>query len=129
MIGKSKIASSSPFLAYKFQINKLFVLPSLVRCIIARSLRDRKLVCSASYLQGSNFESCFWRAVSTHHPQEVLLAQLSLYVHKCGLKPLHFIFRTIHNLPEINLEPIQCTIERQPPQIDIISSEFIENTK
>ena len=46
---------------------------------------------------GSNFESCVWRAVSSqssHHPQEVLLAQFSLYVHKGGLKPdsFHFIF-------------------------------------
>ena len=40
--------------------------------------------------QGSNFESCVWRTVSSqssHHPQEVLLAQFSLYVHKSGLKP------------------------------------------
>ena len=52
--------------------------------------------CSSSDLQGSNFESCVWRAVSSHsshHPQEVLLAQLSLYVYKNGLKPdsFHFI--------------------------------------
>ena len=36
-----------------------------------------------------------WRTVSSHsshHPQEVLLAQFSLYVHKGGLKPdsLHY---------------------------------------
>ena len=32
---------------------------------------------------------------SSHHPQEVLLAQFSLYVHKSGLKPdsFHFHFR------------------------------------
>ena len=44
---------------------------------------------------GLNFESCVWRAVSPHsyhHPQEVLLAQLSLYVHKCGVKPHSFHF-------------------------------------
>ena len=38
----------------------------------------------------SYFESCVWRAVSSHsshHPYEVLLAQFSLYVHKGGLKP------------------------------------------
>ena len=43
--------------------------------------------------QGSNFESCVWRTVSSqssHHPQEVLLAQFSLYVHKGGLKPDSF---------------------------------------
>ena len=63
------------------------------------SLRDREVACSASDRQGSNFESCVWRTVSSqssHHPQEVLLAQFSLYVHKGGLKPdlFHFIFAT-----------------------------------
>ena len=31
---------------------------------------------------------------SSHHPQEVILAQFSLYVHKGGIKPdsFHFIF-------------------------------------
>ena len=50
---------------------------------------------SASDRQGSNFESCVWRTVSSqssHHPQEVLLAQFSLYVHKGGLKPDSFHF-------------------------------------
>ena len=60
------------------------------------SLRDRGVACSASDRQGSNFESCVWRTVSSHsshHPHEVLLAQFSLYVHKGGLKPdsFHFI--------------------------------------
>ena len=62
-------------------------------------LRDREVACSASDRQGSNFESCVWRTVSSqssHHPQEVLLAQFSLYVHKGGLKPdsFHFIYVT-----------------------------------
>ena len=61
------------------------------------SLRDREVACSASDRQGSNFESCVWRTVSSHsshHPQEVFLAQFILYVHKGGLKPdsYHFIF-------------------------------------
>ena len=46
---------------------------------------------------GLKFESCVWRTVSSqssHHPQEVLLAQFSLYVHKGGLKPDSFHFRT-----------------------------------
>ena len=64
---------------------------------IVGSLRDREVACSASDRQGSNFESCVWRTVSSqssHHPQEVLLAQFSLYVHKGGLKPdsFHFIY-------------------------------------
>ena len=57
------------------------------------SLRDREVACSASDRQGSNFESCVWRTLSSqssHHPQEVLLAQFSLYVHKGGLKPDSF---------------------------------------
>ena len=51
------------------------------------SFRDREVACSASDLQGLNFESCDWRAVSSHHSQAVLPAQFSLYVHKSGLKP------------------------------------------
>ena len=63
---------------------------------IVGSLRDREVACSASDPQGSNFESCVWRTMSSqssHHPQEVLLAQFSLYVHKGGLRPdsFHFI--------------------------------------
>ena len=59
-----------------------------VKVSIVGSLRDREVACSASDRQGSNFESCVWRTVSSqssHHPQEVLLAQFSLYVHKGGL--------------------------------------------
>ena len=56
---------------------------------------QREVTCSASDRQGTNFESCVWRTVSSqssHHPQEVLLAQFSLYVHKGGLKPDSFYF-------------------------------------
>ena len=45
-----------------------------------------------------NFESCVWRTVSSqssHHTQEVLLAQFSLYVHKSGLKPDSFHFEPL----------------------------------
>ena len=48
---------------------------------------------------GLNFKSCVWRAVSPHsyhHPQEVLLAQFSLYVNKCGVKPHSFYFITFY---------------------------------
>ena len=67
-----------------------------VKVSIVGSLRDREVACSASDRQGSNFVSCVWRTVSSHsshHPQEVLLAQFSLYLHKGGLKPdsFHFI--------------------------------------
>ena len=59
------------------------------------SLRDQEVACSASDRQGSNFESCVWRTVSSqssHQHQDVLLAQFSLYVHKGGLKPDSFHF-------------------------------------
>ena len=72
---------------------KLFLPHPRVKVSIVRSLRDREVACSASDRQGSNFESCVWRTVSSqssHHPQEVLLAQFSLYVHKGGLKPDSF---------------------------------------
>ena len=75
---------------------KLFLPHPRVKVSIVGSLRDREVACSASDRQGSNFESCVWRTVSSqssHHIQEVLLAQFSLYVHKGGLKPdsFHFI--------------------------------------
>ena len=72
---------------------KLFLPHPRVKVSIVGSLRDREVACSASVRQGSNFESCVWRTVSSqssHHPQEVLLAQFSLYVHKGGLKPDSF---------------------------------------
>ena len=77
---------------------KMFLPHPRVKVSIVGSLRDREVACSASDRQGSNFESCVWRTVSSqssHHPQEVLLAQFSLYVHKGGLKPdsFHFIFK------------------------------------
>ena len=56
---------------------KLFLPHPRVKLSIVGSLRDREVACSASDRQGSNFESCVWRTVSSHsshHPQEVLLA-------------------------------------------------------
>ena len=72
---------------------KLFLPHPRVKVSIVGSLRDREVACSASDRQGANFESCVWRTVSSqssHHHQEVLLAQFSLYVHKGGLKPDSF---------------------------------------
>ena len=74
---------------------KLFLPHPRVKVSIVGSLRDREVACSVSDRQGSNFESCVWRTVSSqssHHPQEVLLAQFGLYVHKGGLKPDSFHF-------------------------------------
>ena len=78
---------------------KMFLPHPRVKVSIVGSLRDREVACSASDRQGSNFESCVWRTVSSqssHHPQEVLLAQFSLYVHKGGLKPDSFHFILLH---------------------------------
>ena len=73
------------------------------------TLKDR------SDSQGSNFESCVWRAVSSHsfhHPQEVLLVQFSLYVYKCGLKPHFFHFRSAQRVTprEIKVNTLVSTI-------------------
>ena len=74
---------------------KMFLPHPRVKHSIVGSLRDREVACSASDRQGSNFESWVWKTVSSHsshHPQEVLLAQFSLYVHKGGLKTDSFHF-------------------------------------
>ena len=85
---------------------KMFLPHPRVKVSIVGSLRDREVACSASDRQGSNFESCVWRTVSSqssHHPQEVLLAQFSLYVHKGGLKPdsFHFLRCALGNSPGV----------------------------
>ena len=87
---------------------KMFLPHPRVKVSIVGSLRDREVACSASDRQGSNFESCVWRTVSSqssHHPQEVLLAQFSLYVHKSGLKPdsFHFIYNELQTRSSIIL--------------------------
>ena len=89
---------------------KMFLPHPRVKVSIVGSLCDREVACSASDRQGSNFESCVLRAVSSqssHHPQEVLLAQFSLYVHKGGLKPdsFHFI---LHPLVFVNVRFMVC---------------------
>ena len=75
---------------------KMFLTHPRVKVSIVRSLRDREVACSASDHQGSNFEFCVWKTVSSqssHHPQEVLLA---LYVHKGGLKSDSFYLQQGH---------------------------------
>ena len=72
---------------------KMFLPHPRVELSIVGTLSDREVAYSASDRQGSNFESCVWRTVSSHsshHPQEVFLAQFSLYGHKGGLKPDSF---------------------------------------
>ena len=81
------------------EVNMVYNTITRTSLSIVRSLRDRKVACSASDLESLNFESCVWRAVSSHHLQEVLLAQFSLYVHNSGLKPdsFHFTRTSIYN--------------------------------
>ena len=76
---------------------KMFFPHPRVKVSIVGSPRDREVACSASDRQYSNFEFCVWRTVSSqssHHPQKVLLAQFSLYVHRGGLKPDSFHFNS-----------------------------------
>ena len=79
-----------------FKETKCFFPAHAERLNIVGNLRDREVVCSGSDRQGSNFELCFLRTVSSHsshHHQEVLLAQFNLHVHKGGQKPysLHLL--------------------------------------
>ena len=88
----ARVRGSAPGLG-GLKETKMFLPHPRVKVSVVGSLRDREVACSASNRQGSNFESCVWRTVSSqssHHPHEVLLAQFSLYVHKGDLKPDSF---------------------------------------
>ena len=102
---------------------KMFLPHPRVKVSIAGSLRDREVACSASDRQGTNFESCVWRTVSSqssHHPQEVLLAQFSLYVHKGGLKSDSFHFTCEKMLNNIeNPLWIRCCMLIPPPPSEL----------
>ena len=92
---------------------KLFLPHPRVKVSIVGSLRDREVACSASDRQGSNFESCVWRTVSSqssHHPQEVLLAQFSLYVHKGGIKPDSFHLQQFNYIYFLDLNTFKLTL-------------------
>ena len=94
---------------------KMFLPHPRVKVSIVGSLRDREVACSASDRQGLNFESCVWRTVSSqssHHPQEVLLAQFSLYVHKGGLKPDSFHIICSNERTRMETALIACKIQR-----------------
>ena len=80
-----------------FTSDEIYFLSFLVSSVldIVGSLRDRVVSCSASDRQGSNLESCVWKAAScysSNHSQELSVAQFSLYVHKGGLKTHSFHF-------------------------------------
>ena len=74
------------------QLSKKYFLPrSLVKIPYCGELPWSRGSVLGLRQQGLKF--CFWMAVSSHpsqHRQEVFLAQFSLYVHKCGLKPHSF---------------------------------------
>ena len=81
-----------------------------VEASIVGSLRDREVACSASNRQGSNFESCVWRTVSSqssHHPQEILLAQLSIKfkLHRI-LEKEQIVYLTLNNSNTNRLEVV-----------------------
>ena len=102
---------------------KLFLPHPRVKVNIVGSLRDREVAFSAADRQGSNLESCVWRTVSSqssHHPQEVLLAQFSLYVHKGGLKPDSFHFFTAtHNFKSVENTHISLTWDQTFGNVDV----------
>ena len=89
---------------------KLFLPHPRVKVSIVGSLRDREVASSVSDRQGSNFESCVWRTVSSqsfHHPQEVLLAQFGLYVHKGGLYFISiYLLNIMQKRPQFQIESL-----------------------
>ena len=110
---------------------KLFLPHPRVKVSIVGSLRDREVACSASDRQCSNFKSCVWRTVSSqssHHPQEVLLAQFSLYVHKGGLKPdsFHFIFLLHLNTYLMGKRPLEIFFLFQISESDLYGRQILK---
>ena len=100
---------------------KMFLPHPRVKVSIVGSLRDREVACSASDRQGSNFKSCVWMAVSSqssHHPQEVLLAQFSIFVHKDGLKPDSFHI-------EVEIITNKSTLYNFPPPLLNLSENWL----
>ena len=60
----ARVRGSVPGLS-GFKETKMFLPHPRVKVSIVGSLRDREVACSASDRQGSNFESCVWRTVSS----------------------------------------------------------------
>ena len=103
----ARVRGSAPGLG-GLEETKMFLPHPRVKVSFVWSLRDREVACSASDRQGSNCKSCFWRTVSSqssHHPQEVILAQFSLYVHKGGLKPdsFHYNVKDLTKIQDNNI--------------------------
>ena len=67
------------------------------------------------------FESCVWRTVSSHsshHPQNIILAQFSLYVHKGDIKPHSFIH--LHSVMAVSDHVFVKTDSDQVYNIELI---------
>ena len=125
MGGGPRVVVSTAKFGFQFPVSavwkkqKMFLPHPRVKVSIVGSLRDREVACSASDRQGANFESCVWRTVSSqssHHTQEVLLAQFSLYVHKGGLKPDSFHWMT-NIRPGRDSNPETQSFEPQPDRM------------
>ena len=61
---------------------------------------------------------------SSHHPQEVLLAQFSLYVHKGGLKPdsFHFHITSLTRSKLLALTPSRSVLV-SPAKINVFQDD------
>ena len=108
-----------PHPGLQFQRNNIFFNAHSYIFNNVGSLRDRGVACSPSDHQGPNFESCVWRTVSyysCHHPQELILAQFSLYVHKSGLKSHSFHLNAdrssrYYSITNVNKVNVYCFLE------------------
>ena len=100
----ARVRGSVPGLGGLKKKQKMLLPHPRVKVSIVGSLRDREVACSASDHQGSNFESCVWRTVSSqssHNPQEVLLAQFSLSAQrwpKARFISFHFIMTLVQRI-------------------------------
>ena len=78
---------------------KMFLPHPRVKVSIVGSLRDREVACSASDRQGSNFESCVLRTVSSNHLTILRFSwpSLAYMCTKVAQSPIHFISFHLHN--------------------------------
>ena len=98
----------TPLWLSSYKETKYFFTAHSYRFNIVGSLRDWEVACSASECQGSNFESCVRRAVSSqssYHPQVVLLVEFILHLHKGVLKPHSFHFLSTMRVPNLPRKP------------------------
>ena len=116
LLEKSDIAGSNTTMAFKFQ-NKMFFPCSLVKiqyCGEPPWLRGSVLGLRPPGLELESFVSRAVSSHSSHHPQKVLLAQISICVHKCGLKSHSFHFAPDY-LWSLHLIGSQCSRLRMFP--------------